>query len=350
MDGPSTATIRDVAARAGCSLATVSRVANESAPVSPVMRARVVAAARDLGFSLIRSDGARRPVIGVLLPSVTNPVFASVLAGIEQRARADGLSVVMGQSNYRSDQELEVVEALGAERPVGLVATVCDPATSAALAVAARRKLPTVMVYNETDAAGFGSVSVDNRAAVRLLTEHLLGLGHRAILFISGRFASSDRAARRFAGYRDAMLAADLPALPSLQVDFIDGARDIDLTSALARHRPTAIIASNDLLAVTVIASLRRLGLAVPDDVSVAGFDGADLGRHLWPRLTTIAQPSQGMGMLAAAMVLDMATGRAPARHLRADFEPCRGGTTAPPARTAPSLLPDSHRKVLSCD
>lgn len=333
------ATIRDVAARAGCSIATVSRVVTGHGPVSTAMQKRVVEAALELGFLLTPAGESRRPVLGVLLPSLTNPVFAGVLAGVEQSARASGLSVIMGQSSYDTAQEVAIAAALIAERPIGLVMTVCDPPTSEALGMIARQGLPAATVYNENVPDGLGAVSVDNRAAMRRLTEELIALGHRRILFVGGRFSSSDRAAHRYLGHCDALRSAGCSPRPPLEVDFIDAAQDVDLTLAFATDGPTAVIVSNDLLAVTVIASLRRMGLRVPEDVSVTGFDGIDLARHMSPRLTTIVQPSRTMGVLAASMVLDIAAGRRRPHHLRADFTLSRGETIAP-ARCERNVLP----------
>jgi len=331
-----TATTRDVAARAGCSTATVSRVVTGHGPVSTEMQKRVVDAALELGFPLQQAGNRRRPVLGVLVPSLTNPVFAGAVAGIEQRARASELSIIIGQSNYDTTQELAVATALIAERPVGLIMTVCDPLTSETFARVRRQELPAATIYNEDVPEGFGAVSVDNRAAMRRLTEELLSLGHRAILFVGGRFSSSDRAAHRYRGYCDAVEAAGGQPLQPLQVDFIDAVQDVDLTGAFAAHRPTAVIVSNDMLAVTVIASLRRMGLSVPTDVSVTGFDGIDLARHVFPRLTTIVQPSRAMGVLAASLVLDVAAGRQRPQHIRADFTFAAGETIGPaPGRPA---------------
>lgn len=333
MDGEEIPTVREVAAKAGCSIATVSRVATGNGPVSGPMQKRVVQAALQLGFPLSPARGARRAVLGVLVPSLTNPVFAGVVAGVEQAAQANGLSVILVQTHYDTAREVGIVAALIAEGPVGLVMTVCDPATSEALAQVVRQRLPAATVYNENVPPELGAVSIDNRAAMRRLTQELIALGHRSILFVGGRFASSDRAACRYAGFREAMAAASLPALPAQEVDFIDAAEDIDLSPAFQAHEPTAIVVSNDLLAMTVIASLRRMGLRVPEDVSVTGFDGIDMARHMSLRLTTIVQPSRTMGVLAASMVLGIArAGHAPS-HLRADFTFTPGETIAPSRR-----------------
>jgi DNA-binding LacI/PurR family transcriptional regulator len=327
------ATIRDVAAQAGCSIATVSRVVTGNGPVSAAMQKRVVDAALQLGFPLNQSGSSRRPILGVLVPSLTNPVFAGAVAGIEQCARANDLSIIIGQSNYDAAQEMAVAVALIAERPIGLIMTVCDPKTSEAFARVRQQDLPAATIYNEDVPAGFGAISVDNRAAMRRLTEELLALGHRAILFVGGRFASSDRAAFRHRGYCDAIEAVGGRPLPPLEVDFIDAVQDVDLTTAFSAHGPTAVLVSNDLLAVTVIGSLRRMGLSVPEDVSVTGFDGIDIGRHISPKLTTIIQPSRTMGVLAASLVLDIAAGRRSPKHMRADFVFSASETIAPVRR-----------------
>ena len=335
-------TIRDVARVAGCSIATVSRVATGSVPVADATRQRVIAAALSLNFPLGRGPSASRAVLGVLVPSLANPVFAAALAGIERCARLRGVSTVIAQSHYLPEGEDEGVRALMAERPRGLILTVCDPATSRALGEIAAQRLPAATIYNGSGPAGVGSVAVDNRGAMALVVRELLKAGHRRILFVGGRFASSDRSAARHAGYRDALQASGVRPLPPLEVDFIDAAQDIDLTAALDRHRPTAIAASNDLLAVSAIASLDRMGLSVPRDVSVTGFDGMELATLIRPRLTTVAQPSTAMGMVAASMVLDMAAGARGPEALRVDATLLRGETIGP-APGPQSLSPSAN-------
>lgn len=343
-------TIRDVAARAGCSIASVSRVATGAGPVSAGMRERILAAAAELGFAITPSRADARQVIAVLVPSVTNPVFAAALAGIEQCTRTKGYSTIIGQSNYDLATEDAAVRALIAERPMGMVVTVCDPATSEGLARIVREKLPVATIYNEPLTQSVGAILVDNRAAIRNITEELIRLDHRTIAFVAGRFASSDRAARRYQGYCDAMAAARLSSLAAIEVDFIDAATDIDLTRLMHQSRPTAIIVSNDLLAVTVMSSLRRMGINIPADVSVVGFDGIDFTRHLSPALTTIVQPSRTMGVLAASMVLDIAAGRRQPEHVSVATSVFHGETIAPPCRRDDGsfLPPHANRTVQS--
>jgi DNA-binding LacI/PurR family transcriptional regulator len=320
-------TLQQVAIRAGCSLATASRALNRNGNVSDRMVRRVRRAAAELGYRPINSAAGRlgqRPVVGVLIPSITNPVFASSLSSIQNRMLVAGHGVLIAQSNYDPAREADAVASLLNDRPTGLILTVCDPGTSAALMSSLP---PTVLLNNMPTALFPAAVTVDNRGAGRELTALLIGLGHRRILFVSGAFATSDRARFRHEGYRDAMAESGIPPLEAVQIPFVNGYDQLDLSAALSMFSPTAIIASNDLLAFGVIGALRREGLSVPSDISVAGFDGISIGRLMDPPLTTIEMPDASMGAAAASLLLDMAENAAQARHLDVAYMLRRGGT-----------------------
>lgn len=320
-------TLQQVATRAGCSLATASRALNRSGNVSDGMVRKVRRAAAELGYRPANASAGRlgrRPVIGVLVPSVTNPVFASSLSSIQNRMLVAGHGVLIAQSNYDPAREADAVASLLNDRPTGLILTVCDPATSIALTPSLP---PTVLLNNLPTSLFPSAVTVDNRGAGRELTQMLIGLGHRRILFVSGNFAGSDRARRRHEGYREAMTENGIAPLDAVQISFVNGYDQIDLSSALGSAAPTAIIASNDLLALGVIGALRREGLSVPRDISVAGFDGIAIGRLIDPPLTTVEMPDASMGAAAASLLLDIAENAAPARHLDIAYMMRRGGT-----------------------
>jgi DNA-binding LacI/PurR family transcriptional regulator len=320
-------TLQQVAIRAGCSLATASRALNRNGHVSDRMARRVRRAAAELGYRPINSASGRpgqRPVVGVLIPSITNPVFASSLSSIQNRMLVAGHGVLIAQSNYDPAREADAVASLLNDRPTGLILTVCDPATSVALMASLP---PTVLLNNMPTPLFPAAVTVDNRGAGRELTQMLIGLGHRRILFVSGNFAASDRARRRHEGYRDAMIKNEFAPLEAVEISFLNGYDQLDLSAALATVSPTAIIASNDLLALGVISALRREGLSVPRDISVAGFDGIAIGRLMDPPLTTVEMPDASMGAAAASLLLDIAENAAPARHLDVAYVLRRGGT-----------------------
>lgn len=320
-------TLQQVAFRAGCSVATACRVLNRTGPASDAMVRRVRRAAAELGYRPAGRSSAfvqKRPVVGVLIPSVTNPVFAASLSSIEQRMLRAGHSVLIAQSNYDPAQEVDAVASLISERPTGLILTVCDPQRSPALS---SQLPPTVLLHNRPTSRFAAAVTTDNFMAGHELTELLLKRGHRRILFISGHFGASDRALLRYQGYLSAMAEAGVPALDACEIPFINSYEQLDLTAPMSSLRPTAIIASNDLLACGVIGALRRLNLSIPQDVSVAGFDGIAIGRLMDPPLTTVEMPDATMGAAAASLLLDMAENAAPARHLTVSYRLRPGGT-----------------------
>lgn len=317
-------TLQQVAFRAGCSVATASRVMNRNGPVSDEMVRRVRRAAAELGYRPGSRSGNGRPAIGVLIPSITNPVFAASLSSIQNRALHAGHSVLIAQSNYDPAQEADAVASLLQQQPTGLILTLCDPERSLVLSSALP---PTVLLGNPPTARFTAAVATDNFGAGRDLTEHLLHKGHRRILFISGHFSASDRARLRYLGYVRAMEAARQQPLDALEISFVNSLEQLDLSDAVSRFGPTAIIASNDLLALGVMGALRRQGLSIPRDVSVAGFDGISLGFLGEVSLTTVEIPDGTMGAAAASLLLDMAENAAPPRHLTVAYRLRPGGT-----------------------
>ncbi|WP_026620545.1 DNA-binding LacI/PurR family transcriptional regulator (plasmid) [Ensifer sp. WSM1721] len=320
-------TLQQIAFHAGCSLATVSRALKGDGPVSNEMVRRVRRAAAELGYRPPSSAGAsvrNRPVVGVLVPSITNPVFAASLGGIQHRMQAAGHGVLIAQSNYDPALEARAVAALLEQRPTGLILTLCNAETSEALSAA----LPPTILLNNRPVPRFpAAVTVDNYRAGREITRHILAHGHRRILFVAGHFASSDRARLRYEGYCAAMDEAGHAPLPAMEIPFVDGYEQLDLSGVMEGFRPTAVIASNDLLALGVVGALRREGLSVPNDVSVAGFDGIAIGRLMSPSLTTMAMPDGDMGVAAAAMLLDIAENALQCRHLCLGHRLYPGGT-----------------------
>ncbi|MBB4566703.1 substrate-binding domain-containing protein [Rhizobium leucaenae] len=317
-------TLQQVAFRAGCSVATASRVLNRNGPVSDEMVRRVRRAAAEIGYRAGSRSGNGRPAIGVLIPSITNPVFAASLSSIQNRALHAGHSVLIAQSNYDPAQEADAVASLLQQQPTGLILTLCDPERSFALSSALP---PTVLLGNPPTPRFTAAVATDNFGAGRDLTEHLLHKGHRRILFISGHFSASDRAKLRYLGYVRAMEAARQQPFDALEISFVNSLEQLDLSDAVSRFGPTAIIASNDLLALGVMGALRRQGLSIPRDMSVAGFDGISLGFLGEVSLTTVEIPDATMGAAAASLLLDMAENAAPPRHLTVPYRLRSGGT-----------------------
>lgn len=339
------ATIRDVAARARVSITTVSRVLNGTGLAAPATAERVRAAIAELGFrpnTIGRSlKAARTRTVGVLIPSLSNPVFAESVSGIQEMAAQAGYGVLIVSTDYSPDREVLATESLLSNQVDGLVLTVADADRSASLDTLDAAGARYVLAYNQPVAAGRPFVSVDNVAAARAVVERMIALGHRDIGMVAGRFQQSDRSRRRHAGYEAALAAAGIAPGPLIEVDFTD----TRLTRHLARHmaggeggrRPTALFASNDLLALATIRAVRDLGLSVPDDVSVTGFDGIEVGALVSPSLTSLVQPARAMGRTAFATLLARISGEPHETRITLPFA-IRKGESLGPAPVSPVL------------
>jgi DNA-binding LacI/PurR family transcriptional regulator len=327
-----------VAARAGCSIATVSRVINGTAQTSDTVRQRVEEAIEALSYrpsEIGRSLKTRKTnTIGLVVPSFTNPVFASSIAGVEQVARAHGRTVLLSATEYHGEREEEIIETLLAKQVEGLVLTVADADNSRALDRLDTAGVPYVLLYNQPARKDRLAVSVDNIAGAKQLVSELIALGHRKIAFIAGRFHTSDRSLLRYQGCVEAMREAGLSEPQVLEVDYAGDQPDEPetLVNRLRELRsPTALFCSNDLLALAVISASRSMGMNVPGDISVAGFDGISIGKMIEPSLATIVQPTRAMGARAMEILLALFKGSpvdAGVRLLQHEFRP--GGSIAP--------------------
>ncbi len=309
--------IQDVARQAGVSVATVSRVFNLPDKVTPATREHVEQVARALGYlpnasaRTLRTQRSR--VIGVVLPTLTNPVFAECLEGIASAAAAGGYAILPFTTDYRLELEERAAHLLLAGNVDGMILAVSNPGTSTALRRLAGTGLPYVLVYNRH--AGHPCVSVDGEQALAELVARLAAQGHRRIAMVSGQLSASDRAQQRCRGFRHGMQAAGLgdgSRAPVLEVPFVETA--VQSISALLRGpaRPTALVCSNDLLAIRAIRAAHLAGLSVPHDLSVTGFDGIALGEDLTPQLSTVAQPNAGIGRASVELLVQAMASGAP--------------------------------------
>lgn len=346
------ATIRDVARQAGVSVATVSRFLNGTGRVRPETAERVRLAIDALGFrpnAIGRNlSTAQTRSLGIVVPSLSNPVFADAVAGINEEARGRGYSLMLASTEYCVEEELRAVAGLLEYRVEGLILTVANPADSPVLDMLEAAEVAYVLIYNQPSARGRPTVTVDNVAAGREAADTLADYGHRSLAMISGRLAASDRARARRDGFVEGSRARGLAPPRVLEVDFVglDVDRVLgDLYGATATA-PTALFCSNDLLAISVIGALGRMGLAVPKDVSVLGFDGITVGTHLHPTLATVLQPSRDMGRAATRQLLDRLSGSEAPQTVILPHTLRLGESAGPAAKPRPADLQETPQSV----
>lgn len=302
--------IKQVALLAGVSTATVSRLLNKPDTVSADTAGKINDAIAALGFRPnfngrnLRAGRSR--TVGVVVPTLSNTVFAQCLQGIELAARALDYSVMFTATEYRQEDEEAAVNLLLSHRVDGVILTVADASASQTLDVLDQERIPYVLTYNQPQQASRLSVSVDNRAAARDAVTYLITLGHTRICMLTGYFSASDRAIQRYHGYLDAMRAHGLSPMPPIEVP-----RHTSVTAEFLQafeqpdQRPGALFCSNDLLAFAAMRDLRAMGLRVPQDISIMGFDGIPLGELMTPVLASAVQPSEQIGEVALRTLVE---------------------------------------------
>lgn len=299
-------TMDDVAAAAGVSRALVSLVMRDSPRASARARTTVHEAANRLGYrrNLAASNlAARRTMtIGLLLDDLHNPWFADVADGIQAAAELDGYQVILANGRRSSAVESRAIDTFLASRVDGIVVAGSRLTGPRLTEVAA--EVPVVAVGRPLTGPALGSVCADDVEGARLAVQHLAALGHHRIAHIDGGkgAGSSSRRAGYVAAMRAAGLGDDTQVVPG---DFTEAAGKQAAQRLLqAGEMPTAVFTANDLSAVGVMDALDEAGLAVPGDVSVVGYDNTAFAALHHISLTTIDQPRQQMGRLAASMLL----------------------------------------------
>ncbi len=295
-------TIKDVAREAGVSVATVSRALNGLSSVTDKTRDRVMKIAEDMHFvpsSAARSLISRRTqTIGALLPDLHGEFFSELIRGIDQAARAHGLHLLLSSTRGDAAEAAAAMKSLHG-RVDGLL--VMSPHANADfLARNLPRDIPAVLMNSRVSGASLPSFSVDNYGGALSMMRHLVARGHSRIALIAGPEHNFE-AQERLRGYRDAM-AELVPGTEELvlQGDFSEdsGWRTGNQILALA-DRPTAVFASNDMMAIGCLFALNEAGVAVPDEMALAGFDDIPMARFVSPPLTTVRVRIAELGSMA---------------------------------------------------
>lgn len=311
-------TMKDVARHAGVSVSTVSYVLNDSGPVAPERRARVMDAVQVLNYTPNEAArGLKRrsaPTIGLVVPELSNPYFALVAEGVERSASAHDALVVFCVPEASGEGESFHTRLLRSQRLNGLIylsGAMTVPHSLLTLSGLG----PVVLVDERLPGFELPAIVSDNRRGARELAAHVIERGHRRIAVIGGP-SSLWTAQQRLAGYREAFAAAGMN--PD-EVPVLEGTYHQDSGFELAKRfmerpsaeRPTVLICANDLMAVGALEYARSVGIAVPESLSVTGFDDVPFARALTPRLTTVRQPAREMGERATELLFELLEQRA---------------------------------------
>ncbi|MBW3096633.1 LacI family DNA-binding transcriptional regulator [Pseudohoeflea coraliihabitans] len=330
--------IRAVAKRAGVSTATVSRALNTPGAVRPALRARIAEAIAAIGYipdASARALSSRRTrTIGAIVPTVDNAMFAKGLQALQSYLSTQDYLLLLATNEYDLDVELKQVRNLVSRGVDGLILR-GDARHPDVRALLDSKPVPFVNVGVYEPDKPYPSVGIDNFAAGERITRHLVELGHRAVGVLSALQRNNDRAQARIGGVMQVLETAGCRPPEDWVVEVayqLDDARQAARTLLTRADRPTALVCGNDVIAYGVIVEAKRLGLAVPGDLSVVGFDDLEWSRHLQPSLTTIHIPIDEIWVRAGRYLVEHLSGTIPAvRHREIGFSLVVRESTAPP-------------------
>ncbi len=329
-DRNQTATLADVAQAAGVSTATVSRCLNEPEKVSERTRKKVIAAVNTLGYApnfAAQAMAARRSkTLGAVIPTMANAIFAEGLNAFQETVMEAGYTLLVATSNYDPDEEETQIRTLLARGAEGLM-LIGHERNQSIKDYLAKRNVPKVVAWAHDPQRVGSSIGFDNARAMAAIVNHVKGLGHNHIALIAPPTEGNDRVQARIAGAADAVGHA----LPTEIATYdLDAAADAFARLMTLSPRPTAVLCSNDVQAAGAIMQARAMGLAVPGDVSVTGFDDLAIARAVDPAITTVRVPHKRMGRMVAEQLLSRLAGGADRMVELETTLVVRGSTAAP--------------------
>ncbi|MGW6454348.1 LacI family DNA-binding transcriptional regulator [Streptomyces sp. NPDC055078] len=304
------ATIYEVAQRAGVGIATVSRALRGTGSVRPATRERILRAARELNFIPSRlgvslAEG-RHAANGIVFPSLTGPYFGEVLLGYEEAAAELRRSVIVVAADGLDSAQDHIRDLAG--RVDGIVIYGSTAESDVVAELVAERK-PTVLLSPRILVEGPDVITAENIRSARELTEHLLAHGHRTFTFLGGPTGGRD-IDERWTALVDTLAAAGAAAPRPVPLRGYDRAEVYAAARAVLAHdAPDVLVCSHDEVALAALRVARELGLSVPDDIAVTGWDDVMAAEHSWPPLTTVRQPMRRMGEMAARALDELITG-----------------------------------------
>jgi DNA-binding LacI/PurR family transcriptional regulator len=304
-------TLQKVAELAGVSMATVSRAIHSPQKVKPDTRLRVLEVIRQQNYVYHATAGdlsrQRSSTIGMLVPS--SHVFTRTTAAVLQKAQENDLTVIVGYTHYDAIREQVLWRQFQERRPAGIICTGFTTENEKFLHRVQDVGIPCIVIWEKPQNPQFSYVGFDNYKAAFDMTAYLVSLGHRRIGLIIGPCSKVGRAKQRLLGFRDGLKAHGLRFDPDIVIEkepiLADGMEAMQRLMARPKP-PTAVFAASDVLAIGALAAANRMGLRVPEDVSVAGFDDIEFAAFTLPALTTMRVPGHEIGETAVKLLLEM--------------------------------------------
>ncbi|CCN36090.1 HTH-type transcriptional repressor cytR [Vibrio nigripulchritudo SO65] len=314
-------TVKDVARVAGCSTATVSRALTNPDMVSEKTRKKVLHAVDVTGYSLnVAARSLRRSItntIVVVVPDISNPYFSQVISGIEGIAHKAGKKVLLGDAGHEPERVQSYFDLLPTNQADGIILLTAEVSKRLLHGKTHGSGFPLVMACEYFQGMQLPTVSIDNQQAAEKAMTYLLSLGHKKFGVIQGPM-SNPICIDRHQGYLSCLEQAAIPSNPKwvLEGDFSFGSGySLGRTLLTGADKPTAIFCHNDEMAIGVMKVARELGIRVPEDLSVMGFDDIPFAEYCEPGLTTIHQPRAEIGEAAMKLLMDLIEGKEAVGH-----------------------------------
>jgi len=329
--------LEDVARAAGVSTASVSRVLNKAPHVSERLRARVQEAIDQLGYvphGTARALATSRiGAIAALIPTLDNPIFSAMIAGLERRLKQHDYRLLIATYHYDLQDEVEALRGMIQQGIDGAI-LIGHEHRPEILNLLKLYDVPYQSCWHGEHDPDWPNVGFDNATPAFQLAEHLVTLGHRDIAIVSAPTKSNDRARSRLKGFRDALLSAgiciDEGRIITIDYGIAEGSFALNKLMSTS-PRPTAILCGNDTLAFGVMLAAQRSGLSIPEELSVTGFDDLPQARFMSPALTTVAVPATHIGTCVADTLVARINGQSVTHHHLMEAPLVIRESTAPP-------------------
>jgi len=332
--------IEDVARQAAVSAATVSRVLNHPEIVRPELRDKVTRAISELSYTRDSAARAlksgRMRTIGAIVPTLGLGIFAEGVEALQNRLSGSGYTLFIANSQYDQRRELQELQSF-IERGIDGIVLVGGSHTVELRTLVRQAGVPVITTYVSKAQGGIPAIGIDNQRATRELTQYLLELGHVRFGVIANVPPSNDRSRARVDGIRRALTDAAIHLEPTqiIRVDFSLAQGRSALRQLMSGHPgTTAVVCTTDTLAIGAMAEARKLGLSVPQQLSITGFDDVELAAQVDPPLTTISVPAAEIGRGAADYLINAIAGLPIPKTVQLPYRLIMRGSTAPPRAT----------------